>query len=189
MEYCSQEAFNNIERMTKWFWGYFIGFFSHWDLIYIQNHLAQVWLRFYEWLDSLGKRRISAFIIEQGFTPHPQHLCIFIGSAKFFGSVAVSAPCECVSHTSAVACTQTHHLCVTSASIDRQPLCWFQICHRLTLSSQALGLYSPCFCLGLSLPLSLYRAQPTIDGEALSFLIFTASSRFLSLQTDRFILL
>lgn len=117
------------------------------------------------------------------------HLSIFIGSAKSLGSVTVSTPCESVSYTVAVPRTQSHYLRVHSVSPDRHSLCWFQIRHGLPPVSQAFGLYSRCFCLVLSFPLSSPRAWPTIDGEVASFLIFSTLTRFMSLWIDTFILL
>lgn len=132
-----------------------------------------LWMRRFSW------EKKSIYVLNWVLCPSPPPTSVrFHWQQSFSGSVTASTPCECVSHTPAVPSTQSHHLCVTSVSIDRQPLCWFQIRHGLTLISQALGLYSPCFCLVLPFPLSLCGAWSTIDGEVPSFLIFTTSSRF-----------
>lgn len=111
------------------------------------------------------------FLIQHCVTPHTQHLSILIGSRKISTCVTTSTPCECVSHTWAVPSPPSHQRCVISVPNYRQLLCWYQVRPGFTLISQALGLYSACFCLVLPCPLSFCRAGSTIHEEPPPFFL------------------
>lgn len=134
-------------------------------------------LSFCEWpvFCGEGKKSISAFWIEHcHFPPTTSVHFPWLGTV-FWVCHCVSCVWMCVPHILAVPSTQSHYSCVTPGSISRLPLCWFQIRHWLAGISQAWGLYSLSFCLVLSFPLSFWRARPSIDSKAASFLVFTSS--------------
>lgn len=130
-----------------------------------------------ERLDSLEKRgRLSAFWIEHCVTLHSPTSVHFHGFSKgFWVCHCLDSLWMCLPHFSSAQYLVTPFWCHFSVHLQTAPLLISNTPWARSDFS-GLGLYSPCFCLGLTFPLYFCRVWATIDGEVASFLIFTIST-------------
>ena len=134
-----------------------------------------------------NNRRISAFWIRYYVTLHVPTSVHFHWLSKDFGVChRLHSLWKCLIHSSSAQDSVTLPLCPFSVPWQAFPLL---ISDSPGAPSSFSGLYSPCLCLVRSFPLSSPRAWPAIDGEVVSFLIFSTQTRFMSLWIDTFILL